>query len=272
MKNKKSMASLREGYKYTFLDKLVYLLCLKRTQFIMALILLFDLNYTTNHIIIKEENFASVPNIIWNTLALYVLIFYELYIGSAFLGLFNTSKNLHNDFERLSKDDYQIRIKPKIYYADVWKKLFAIVFFILTSYLILFSGIARTDFTSEKIEKYNILGQKTASYDYSEIEFCEINCTSKRRSVSGVLVMSFVLPNKEEVDLELISLTNTYLNTALEIKSKLTDAKITYNEYLTIEEHIEWFEDYTEEEISMVYELFDRNNPSVKIKDFATSP
>ncbi len=258
MAEKRSKALGMGGYKYTFLDKLVYAACLKRTQFIMVLLLLFELDYNTFKIMEHEDSFASVPDLFWNTAALLMLIFYEVFIGVTFLGRSDNARK--GDDEFLSKNTYIMKIKPRIYYSNVWVKLIAMVAFICTAYLIVFGSVARTDFTAEKIEKYNILGRKTASYEYSEIQKCNISCAYQRRGKYGhqALLMTFTLPNGEKVELDVQNHASTHIYTASEIKSKLTNAKISYNEYIPLNEHIEWYGEYTEEEISMVYELFEK--------------
>ncbi len=258
MAEKRSKALGMGGYKYTFLDKLVYAFCLKRTQFIMVLLLLFELDYNTFKIIGHEDSFASVPDFFWNTAALLMLIFYEVFIGITFLGWTGVSKIDYDEW--FSKNTYIMKIKPRIYCSNVWVKLIAVVIFVCTAHLVVFGSVARTDFTAEKIEKYNILGRKTESYEYSEIQQCNISCDYQRRGKygHGVLLMTFTLPNGEKVELDVQNHASTHIYTASEIKSKLTNAKISYNEYIPLNEHIEWYGDYTEEEISMVYELFEK--------------
>ncbi len=257
MKEKKSKALGMEGYKFTLLDRFVYAVSLKRVMITLVVFLLFGINYSTMHLSVQENLLASVPDEIWLLFAIGFTAVYDMCI--AFGVLEYKSKGKYDGSGLMTKEDYIMRVRPKIYHMPAIKKLAIFSVFLVAVFLVLFNGVSRVDFTDERIERYNAFGIMTESYSYEEIGECEIYCgwdsdTGKHSSVG--LYVDVVLPDGDTVKIDTSDNTVGNIHSLYALKEKLKNAEITAKEYQPVEKHIEWYGNYTDEEIEMVHDLF----------------
>ncbi len=256
MAEKRNKSLGTQGYKFTLLDRLVYFASLKRTMITLVVFLLFSINYNTFHLSTDETLLASVPNEIWAFFAVGFTAVYDMFI--AFGVLEHKGKGKYDGSGLMTKEDYIMRVRPKIYYMPVMKKVAIFSAFFVAAFLVLFNGVSRVDFTADRIERYNAFGIMTESCSYEEINRGEVYCawhgSGKHSSVR--LYIDVVLPDGEIVKVDTFGDTIGNIHSLYAIKEKLTNAQVAVNEYQPVEEHIEWYGDYTEEEIRMVYELF----------------
>ncbi len=247
-------------YKYTLLDNIVYFLSLKRTSFVLLMILFFEIDYQSIHLAFNENIFASVPDMFWETFAFLVLICYEIFMSFIVMGLPFEKRNKFNNEETLSKNYYIMKIKPRICCLNVWVKFSAVLMFVIVLFLLIFSSVPRVDFTENGIAKYDILGKMTYNCSYKEIKKCNISCDWSRQGKSGYpdLFVEITFSDGGSITVDVNKDTVNGLHSLSALKSKLKNAEITYSEYVSLEEHIDWHGNYTQNEIDLLYELFNK--------------